>query len=105
MRAAAVSTLAKFAVKVPSLRPSILVLLRRSLQVSSCMRPTPLFPSDHMQTCMHAYMRHHTTTLSPIFTRPPSKKDEDDEVRDRVTLALSVLEAEAEGKEMHQFVW
>jgi coatomer protein complex subunit gamma len=49
VRAAAVSTLAKFAVKVPALRPSILVLLKRSIQ------------------------------------------DEDDEVRDRVTLSLSVL--------------
>lgn len=55
VRAAAVSTLAKFAVRVPSLRPSVLVLLRRSL------------------------------------------KDDDDEVRDRVTLALSALESEEAG--------
>uniref|UniRef100_I2CP15 Gamma-coat protein n=2 Tax=Nannochloropsis gaditana TaxID=72520 RepID=I2CP15_NANGC len=54
VRAAAVSTLAKFAVKVPSLRPSICVLLQRSLQ------------------------------------------DEDDEVRDRVTLSLSLLNPTAD---------
>lgn len=52
VRAAAVSTLAKFASKVPALRPSVAVLLKRSLQ------------------------------------------DEDDEVRDRVTISLTILGAE-----------
>jgi len=55
VRAAAVSTLAKVAAHVPSLRPSIAVLLKRSLQ------------------------------------------DEDDEVRDRVTISLSIL-GEEDGK-------
>eukprot|EP00611_Tribonema_gayanum_P013774 TRINITY_DN24994_c0_g1_i2.p1 TRINITY_DN24994_c0_g1~~TRINITY_DN24994_c0_g1_i2.p1 ORF type:complete len:854 (-),score=272.22 TRINITY_DN24994_c0_g1_i2:124-2685(-) len=69
VRAAAVSSLAKFAAKVPSLRPSITVLLKRSLA------------------------------------------DEDDEVRDRATVAIKLLasmpaagdgDADAGGDENHQ---
>jgi hypothetical protein len=45
VRAAAVSTLAKFACKFPSLRPSISVLLHRSIQVSSIATSSTIFPS------------------------------------------------------------
>lgn len=69
VRAAAVSALAKFAFKLPALRPSIIVLLRRFILFSRGI-------SD----------------IDILFLKHRSCNDSDDEVRDRAIFYLRCLE-------------